>query len=80
MASNFKAQRLIQVNPVAFDRCCENLAMGNNLHRGFNKDEILRSLNNPGVFTGGIKAEVYESCGRLAVKVWYSQEHFVEAS
>lgn len=80
MASNLKVQRLIDENPVAFDRCCQNLAMGNNLHRGFNKQEILTSLNNPGVFTGGIKAEVYELCGRLAVKVWYSQEHSVEAS
>ena len=68
------------VNTPAFDRACVNLAMGNNLHRGFNRAEIIHSLNNPGVFTNGIKAEVTEFCGRVQVKVWYSEEYYVSAS
>jgi len=68
------------VNTSAFERACKNLAMGNNIHRGFNRAEIIDSLNNPGVFTNGIKAEVTESCGSVQVKVWYSEEYWVSAS
>lgn len=75
---DINTQRLI--NTSNFNRCCENLAMGTNLHRGFDKQEILESLNNPEVFTNGIKVEVSEFMGGVKVKVWYSEKYYCAAS
>lgn len=72
-----ETQRLI--NTARFDDSCRNLAMGNNIHRGFSRQEIIDSLNNPGEFTNGIKAEVKEWNGRIEVKVWYTDEYYVSA-
>ena len=77
---NYRTQQLIQTS--AFDRACVNLSMGNNLHRGYTKHEIIPSLNNPNVYTNGIKAEVSEFNGRVQVKVYYKvgdEEYYVAA-
>lgn len=75
---DYSTQRLI--NDPRFDRSCKELSFGNNLHRGFSRSEIIESLNNPGEFTNGIKAEVKEWNGRIEVKVWYTDEYYVSAS
>lgn len=50
------------------------------LPASWGKHEIIESLNNPNVYTNGIKAEVSEFNGRVQVKVYYKvgeEEYYV---
>lgn len=78
----YKVQFLIDKYPEAFKRCLIEISHGNNLHRGFTEQEILNSLNNLNVFTGGIKVELSKELNSdgLYLKVWYSSEYYVGVS